>query len=303
MIWQRGKSLVEEVYNLTSDILSDEKFGLTSQIRRSTVSIPSNREGDNLDIKAVLFDLDNTLLLFDERKFFEAYSQNLYLSFKDVLSMQEFAKRLIASTQVMTMNGGNQSNAECFIQEFSNGLAVNKDKIWQRFEKFYEEKFEQFEYLMSPLPNARNILEKIYKNNIKIIIASNPMFPANVQLFRLNWAGLEDFPFELITDATNSTYCKPNLNYYLEICRNINIEPQYCLMVGNDSLNDMIASKIGVKTMLTSDSPHHDIELSRELAKKMNLEIPQPDHKGKLIDVLTILNLTNHGNSFFPVFL
>jgi four helix bundle protein len=34
--------LVEVVYRLTSEFPSDERFGLTSQLRRSSVSIPSN---------------------------------------------------------------------------------------------------------------------------------------------------------------------------------------------------------------------------------------------------------------------
>lgn len=35
-------NLVQDVYKLTEDFPSDEKFGLSSQIKRSAVSIPSN---------------------------------------------------------------------------------------------------------------------------------------------------------------------------------------------------------------------------------------------------------------------
>jgi len=41
-VWQRGMELVEEVYKLTSTFPKHEVFGLTSQINRSAVSIPSN---------------------------------------------------------------------------------------------------------------------------------------------------------------------------------------------------------------------------------------------------------------------
>ena len=40
--WQRAMDLVTEVYAITSNFPSEEKFGLTNQIRRSAVSIPSN---------------------------------------------------------------------------------------------------------------------------------------------------------------------------------------------------------------------------------------------------------------------
>jgi len=42
MIWQRGINLVKEVYKETNNFPKEELYGLTNQIRRSTISIPSN---------------------------------------------------------------------------------------------------------------------------------------------------------------------------------------------------------------------------------------------------------------------
>jgi four helix bundle protein len=41
-VWQRSMTLVEEIYTATSAFPRHEQFGLTSQIRRASVSIPSN---------------------------------------------------------------------------------------------------------------------------------------------------------------------------------------------------------------------------------------------------------------------
>lgn len=41
-VWQRSIELVETVYELTSHLPKEELFGLSSQMRRSAVSVPSN---------------------------------------------------------------------------------------------------------------------------------------------------------------------------------------------------------------------------------------------------------------------
>jgi four helix bundle protein len=41
-VWQRSMSLVEEIYRVTRSFPREEQFGLTSQMRRASVSIPSN---------------------------------------------------------------------------------------------------------------------------------------------------------------------------------------------------------------------------------------------------------------------
>ena len=42
IVWQKAMILVTQIYKLTRKFPDDEKFGLTSQIKRSAVSIPSN---------------------------------------------------------------------------------------------------------------------------------------------------------------------------------------------------------------------------------------------------------------------
>ena len=41
-VWKKSMDLVESVYQMTNIFPDSEKFGLTNQIRRAVVSIPSN---------------------------------------------------------------------------------------------------------------------------------------------------------------------------------------------------------------------------------------------------------------------
>lgn len=42
LVWQKGMTLTKHIYQLTEGFPDAEKFGLTSQLRRCAVSIPSN---------------------------------------------------------------------------------------------------------------------------------------------------------------------------------------------------------------------------------------------------------------------
>ena len=42
VVWQKGMELVVAIYEMTSSFPDAEQFGLTSQLRRASVSIPSN---------------------------------------------------------------------------------------------------------------------------------------------------------------------------------------------------------------------------------------------------------------------
>jgi len=60
IVWGKSIELVSLVYELTDKFPKEEIFGLTSQIRRSAVSIPSNiaegkMRGGNIEFKRFLF--------------------------------------------------------------------------------------------------------------------------------------------------------------------------------------------------------------------------------------------------------
>ena len=86
--------------------------------------------------------------------------------------------------------------------------------------------------------------------------------------------------FDLITHAENSTYCKGNSKYWMEILEKIGGKPEDSLVIGNDGIRDMSAKRYGFKTFL--------IEENLENEELMTDEI-KPDYKGSLRDLHDLL--------------
>ncbi|MBO7217296.1 MAG: HAD family hydrolase, partial [Clostridia bacterium] len=70
---------------------------------------------------------------------------------------------------------------------------------------------------------------------------------------RVCWAGLKPSDFEICTTYENSKYCKPNPMYYTDLAERMGLNPEECLMVGNDVRDDMIAETVGMKVFLLTD--------------------------------------------------
>ena|SRR6478735_2413630 len=90
-VWQKSRELVTLIYQLTGSFPKEEMFGLTSQIRRSAVSIPSNiAEGcgrntskDTLQFlfiaRGSLYELETQLYLALDLKYLEEADFNKLL--------------------------------------------------------------------------------------------------------------------------------------------------------------------------------------------------------------------------------
>ena len=239
-------------------------------------------------LKAVLFDLDNTLIHFDEVDFFRAYIPRISTAFPDIMPPEKLGERLLLSTQALVTNDGQISNAEHFLNSFSQGYEEYREEIWERFIRFYETEFDQLRALISVPPGVRDIFVGLREAGLKAVIASNPIWPQMVQMKRLSWAGLGDWSFDLVTGIENMSYCKPRIEYYQEICQKIDEKPEVCLMVGNDPVNDLVVAETGMKTFLIIDSSEPDgpeLALGESIRNDAAAGPIAPDFRGPLSHV------------------
>ena len=66
--------------------------------------------------------------------------------------------------------------------------------------------------------------------------------------------GLKEEDFDHVTAYETEKYAKPNPDYYRAICARLGVKPEECLMIGNDTREDMhAAAEAGLNCYLVTD--------------------------------------------------
>lgn len=96
-VYKISKELVKEIYLLTSKSPKDESYGLTNQLRRASISVPSNiAEGmsreSNKDINRFLIIARSSLVEIDTQ--IEIALSLNYLNDEDIAKLEEFIVRI-----------------------------------------------------------------------------------------------------------------------------------------------------------------------------------------------------------------
>jgi HAD superfamily hydrolase (TIGR01549 family) len=206
-------------------------------------------------IKAILFDLDGTLLQIDMEYFLQKYLRKLALHFAHLMEPDAFVANLLASTYAMIKDDNPElTNQQVFMADFFKQIPYPREKILPLIDGFYEDVFPKLREYTAVFPEAPQVIETAKKIGCRLVIATNPLFPLKAINHRMEWAGVLDYDFDLVTSYENMHFCKPNPRYYLEICDYIGIQPEQCLMVGNDVVDDIAAAaKVGMKTALVTN--------------------------------------------------
>lgn len=209
-----------------------------------------------MSIKAVLFDLDGTLLPMDQEVFVKAYFGGLVKALAPHgYEPSGLVDAIWTGTAAMIKNDGSKTNEERFWERFASiyGEKARADEPY--FEAFYESEsgFDRVRDVLGFTPEAKEIISLIKAKGIRIALATNPIFPAIATEKRIAWAGLSPSDFELYTTYENSRFCKPNLAYYEDILNKLGLKGEECLMVGNDVGEDMIAKNLGMQVFLLTD--------------------------------------------------
>lgn len=205
-------------------------------------------------ITRIFFDLDGTLLPMDQDKFVKSYLTRLARKMAPYgYDPDTMGKALMKGMGAMITNNGSATNEEVFWQVFNGAFGRDARKDEPVFTSFYENEFQEVRHDCGYTPETSAAIKEIHTLGYATVLATNPFFPAIATQSRVRWAGLQPEDFSFISTYENSSFCKPNPDYYREILGKLNLRPENCLMVGNDADEDMIAEKLGMRVFLLTD--------------------------------------------------
>jgi FMN phosphatase YigB (HAD superfamily) len=200
-------------------------------------------------MKALLLDLDDTLLGNSIPQFVQAYFKALAAWVGDLVPSDRLIGELLRATKAMQSNNGERTNEEVFAATFYPALGIARNRIERVFDSFYAEAFPDLRRLTQPRPEARALIELAMGHNLQVVIATNPLFPATAIEQRLEWAGapVTELSFDLVTSYEIMHATKSSPAYYREILERIDRRPEECMMAGDDWSWDVLqATSVGI---------------------------------------------------------
>ena len=221
-------------------------------------------------MRAILFDLDGTLLDLDLDEFLPRYFAALETAAAPLAAHAPadagIMSALHAATRRMMEDHSELTNRTVFFTEFAGRTGVDLAEHWPVFESFYRDVFPTLADTARPAPGGREAVEAARSLGLKVAIATNPIFPRVAVDHRIAWAGLGDMRFDLVTTYEDMTACKPHPAYYRQIAAALGVHPRDCLMVGDDHVLDLAAADVGMRTYYVGVREDSAADMSGDLA-------------------------------------
>ena len=210
-------------------------------------------------IKRLIFDIDNTLIIYNDNIF-----ESLTSTLNELDIFDENLFEAIQKSMWYYENNNNfysEKNIMNHLNNFSNlNLPDEFITIWLKY-------LGQIEpYDLKHNEEAKQTLEYL-KNKYELVVLTN--WFTSSQSERLKLAGLYDYFIEII--GTDKILNKPNKEAFIGACGNRKI--QECIMIGDNLIKDIEgASNIGMETILCDYKNNNKIYSKRKINKITELK-------------------------------
>jgi FMN phosphatase YigB (HAD superfamily) len=147
------------------------------------------------------------------------------------------------------------TNSERAALVFSRSLGIAPARAREVLDRTMESVFSKLGRHFFPIPGAREFVDWAH-SRLPVTLATNPVWPLELVHSRVRWGGIDPARFCSVTHSGVMHACKPTRQYYLETLRLASgeAEPKAAafLHVGNELVNDLPATRIGVPVFIVS---------------------------------------------------
>jgi FMN phosphatase YigB (HAD superfamily) len=210
-------------------------------------------------IRALLVDLDGTLLDNDVERFIAAYFDLLAGDLLRFGAKDQILRAIMQGTKAMLDNDDPQRTlAEIFYEVFGGATGAAGSDVAPVVAAFYEKTYPQLAPLTRPKDGAGQLLQAAQSKGLDVAIATNPLMVRRAIEQRLAWANVpvDKFEYSLITDVETFHFAKPRLSYFGEALARLGLLPGEAAMVGNDPKDDLApAAALGIPVFQITETP------------------------------------------------
>lgn len=211
--------------------------------------------------RAVLFDLDGTLLPMDFDDFMRAYVFSLTrFASRDGFRAIRFLLGYRTAMRSLENLDGTKTVREAFWDAYYRAVPDGRRDAERECMDFYCTQFRTIGRNVKSNLFADATIRALARKGYRLVLATNPVFPRVATLERCRWARIDHTLFELITTYETFHHLKPDLAYYREVLDRCELDARECIMVGNNVAEDMVAERLGMDTFLVTPyllNPHH----------------------------------------------
>jgi FMN phosphatase YigB (HAD superfamily) len=210
------------------------------------------------EITTLLWDLDGTIVRMKRRGLELRFMWRAIRRFWGAIPPWRFRRAFWRAVEEVQAHRTPRTNYEVMLASLERHARRPIGEIARRF---VAEDFPALADRFEPIPGARETLLRARDLGYRLVLATNPLWPREAVLRRLEWGGAGDVAFDFVSHSETMTRCKPNVEYYRELLERIGARGSECLMIGNDARKDLPAREVGIATFLVGiDGTYEDLQ-------------------------------------------
>jgi FMN phosphatase YigB (HAD superfamily) len=203
-------------------------------------------------VRQLLVDLDGTLLANKPLPLAIDFTRRAVTLLAEYGGLRKAASTLLAIYKEFKTPSKEFTNDVRVVGLFAQRMGLELEEARRVLRDSVQAIFPQLKGHFFPVPGSRDFLLWA-QGRYPLFLATNPVWSQDIVELRLRWADIDPAWFSSMTHVRKMHACKPDREYYEEILSELKLEPEDCLLIGDDVKMDLPATKVGIRTFIVGD--------------------------------------------------